>query len=53
MSLAGGHTELFSFDGQLKHDKVTKICITINKRKQAVNEVKSANIITEYSRQTS
>ena len=45
MSLAGGHRD---FDGQLKHDKVTKICITINKCKQTVKEVKSANITTEY-----
>lgn len=43
----GGHFGLFSFEGQLKNNKVTKICITINKCKQAVNEVKSANIITE------
>lgn len=45
MSLAGGHSGLFSFDGQPRNDKVTKICITINNCKQAVNEVKSANII--------
>lgn len=53
MSLAGGHSGLFSFDRQPRNDKVTKICITINNCKQAVNEVKFANIITEWSWQTS